>query len=608
MAFVPKGQILSQRWTVEAVSATRDSRRSMAQTPRHSPLHAVTLLSYAILLGGAVTMGITAYMVIVTYAALPYADGWEEVGAAAYGSSQLNPAWLWVQHSEHRLVIPKLFLALDLDRFHASQKFLLASIFLIQFLHLMLLGWSMRALGGWRGALWRTGMGLAALCLFCPTQWENFVWGFQVCFVLPCLFATASIVGLLRYWMDSRQPDRKPSWTWLVIANLAALGATYSLANGNLLWPILIAAAILLRLRFAAALSFVLTGAVSSALYLFHYIRPRWHADPVSSLRQPVTLFKYLTAYFGSSFIRGNFPAAAILGFAGLCLAAAVVLGFWSYVRSGRVFAVQLVLTLVFCVGTGFLTALGRLNFGIGQAFASRYQTIAMLFWCCLGLMALLYATTGERNLLVTVQVCLLVVMVGGALRVRSAIAGARLHAFRLDQAAMSLLTGVSDEVNFGLASGERPQQIKAEIKYLRNHRMSVFADDAYLQLDTPLKSAFDVVSPGQCQGELRSTTPLASMGGPALGISGWAWDYKHQQPPVRVLATINGVITGLAAVGEGKPEVRAANPQVKSDWAGFAGYVRDVRPGTPVSLYAVLGENPSQACLLTTFNYSEVK
>jgi hypothetical protein len=553
-------------------------------------------------------MGVTVYMVIVSYSSLLYADGWDEVGAAVYGSSQLNPAWLWVQHSEHRLIISKIFLAVDLYWFHASQVFLLVSIFAIQFLHLMLLGWAMRALGGWRGALWRTGMGLAALCLFCPTQWENFVWGFQVCFVLPCLFATASIVGLLRYWMDSRQPGRRPSWAWLVIANLAALGATYSLANGSLLWPILIAAAILLRLRFPAALSFVLTGAVSSALYLFHYMRPRWHADPVSSLRQPVALFKYLTAYFGSSFIRGNFPVAAILGFAGLCLAAAVVLGFWSYVRSGRAFAVQLVLTLVFCLGTGFLTALGRLNFGIGQAFASRYQTVAMLFWCCLGLMALLYATTGERNLLVAVQVCLLVVMVGGALRARSPIAGARLHGFRLNRAAMSILTGVSDEENFKLALGQNPHQIAAEIKYLRQHRLSVFADDAYLQLDTPLQSSFRMVAPEECRGALESSIPLESMGASALGITGWAWDSKRQKPPVQVIATANGVITGLATVGEGKPAIRAANPYVKSDWAGFAGYVRDVRPGTPVNLYAVLGENPPEACLIATVDYSEVK
>src|SRR5271167_4246521 len=206
------------------VSAAHDSCSSTAKGLGSSQSRIAILLSYAILLGGVITMGITAYMVVVSYSSLPYADGWIEANAGAYGTSPLNPAWLWAQHSEHRLIIPKIFLAVDLRLFHASQVFLLVSILAIQFLHLMLLGWSMRVLGGWRGTVWRTGMGLAAFCLFCPTQWENFGWGFQVCFVLPGLFATSSFVGLLLYWMDPKQPGRRRSWVWLVVANLAALG------------------------------------------------------------------------------------------------------------------------------------------------------------------------------------------------------------------------------------------------------------------------------------------------------------------------------------------------------------------------------------------------
>ncbi len=594
---------------MEVAAAVPGSRTSMLNLP--NPRSRVTsLLSYVVLLGGIITIGITVYLVIVTYSSLPYADGWDEVGAAAYGSSQLTPAWLWVQHSEHRLVLSKIFLAIDLSLFHASQKFLLASIFVIQFLHLTLLAWSMRVLGGWHGAVWRTGIGMAAFCLFCPTQWENFVWGFQVCFVLPGLFATASFVGLLLYWRHSKEPVRGRTWPWLVFANLAAVGATYSLANGNLLWPILIAAAVLLRLKFPAILSFVITGGVSSGLYFFHYTRPRWHADPISSLLNPISLLQYWTTYFGSSFVGGNNRLAVLLGVAGLAMAAATLLGLRAYVRSGRAFAVQLALTLLFCAGTAFITALGRLNFGIHQAFTSRYQTIALLFWCCLGLMALLYATAMERGrvLLVTVQIGLLTAMLVGASRVRSPIAAARLHGFRLNRAAMSLLTDVSDDDNFKLALGEKPQALRAEIKYLRLHRLSAFSSDAYLQLDTPLKATFAVVAPEQCRGALQSTTPLESLGTPALGITGWAWDYKRQKPPDLVLATVNGVITGLAAVGEWRPAIRAANPYVRSDWPGFAGYIRDLRPAAPVDLYAVLGGNPPQACPIATVNYSEVK
>lgn len=595
---------------MEVASAARDSGRSTVRSPRGSQSWIAIFLSYAILLGGMITLGITTYMVIVSYSSLPYADGWDEVGAAAYGWSQLNPAWLWVQHNEHRVVIPKIFLAVDLSLFHASQKFLLASIFAIQLLHLILLGWSMRVLGHWRGAIWRTGIGLAAFCLFGPPQWENFVWGFQVCFVLPGLFATLSFVGLLMYWIGSEKPSGPRSWVWLVVANLAALGATYSLANGSLLWPILIAAAILLHLRLSATLSFVLTGTVSTVLYFFHYFSPPWHADPMLSLREPLRLLQFLAMYFGSSFVRGNAHLAVLLGLVGVTIALAVILGFRLYVRSRGAFAIQLVLTLLFCAGTAFITALGRLNFGISESFASRYQTVALLFWCCLGLMALRYATgTGRSRIpLIAVQICLLAAMAIGASRVDSPLAGARLHGFRLNQTAMSLLTGVSDEETFKTALGHEPHQLVAQIKYLRNHRLSVFSDAAYLQLDSPLTSSFRVVTPEECRGAVESTTPLESKGTSAWGITGWAWDAQHQRPPVRVIATVNGVITGLAALGASRPAIRAANPYVTTDWAGFAGYVRDVRPAIPVNVYAVLDDNPPQACLIATVDYSEVK
>ena len=178
----------------------------IAQAPAASTSRITGPLSYAILLGGLATIVLALYMVVTSYSSLPYWDGWRQVDVAANGYSSVSPAWLWAQHNEHRLVLPKLFLAADLRFFRAHQVFLLASIFAIQLTHLALLSWSMRVLGGWTGDLWRSGTGLAAFCLFCPSQNENFIWGFQVCFVLPLLFQSLSFVALLLYATDSPRP------------------------------------------------------------------------------------------------------------------------------------------------------------------------------------------------------------------------------------------------------------------------------------------------------------------------------------------------------------------------------------------------------------------
>jgi hypothetical protein len=96
-------------------------------------------LSYGILLGGFLTITVSVYMVVATYSSLPFWDEWGQAALVAKGGSPLSPDLLWRQQNEHRLVIPMVFLAADLQLFQGKQVFLLASILAIQFLHLVLL-------------------------------------------------------------------------------------------------------------------------------------------------------------------------------------------------------------------------------------------------------------------------------------------------------------------------------------------------------------------------------------------------------------------------------------------------------------------------------------
>jgi hypothetical protein len=347
-----------------------------------------TVFSYAILLGGAITIGVAVYMVMVSYSILPFWDGWMQIGVVARGENPLSVAWLWKQYDVHRVVIPKLFLLVDLRWFRATQVFLLVCNLLIQFLHLLLWGWSMRVLGGWRGALWRTGVGLVAFCMFCCSQWMSFVQGFQISSLLPGLFATLSFVGLLLYWVHcGHQSNQGACWKYLLLSIAAALGATYSQSNGNLLWPLLVGAALLLRLRRAAVLSFAIAGIVNIAAYLYKYTHPA--PSILSSLETPVPSLKYLAAYFGSPWVRSNIRTAELIGIVGVIAFLIALPRLPFYVRARRPLHVLLALTLLFCFGTGLLTALKRINFGTVQAFSSRYQTVSLLFWCCMALLLL---------------------------------------------------------------------------------------------------------------------------------------------------------------------------------------------------------------------------
>jgi len=559
-------------------------------------------LSYAILLGGFITIGVAAYLVVISYSSLPFSDGWTPVAAAASGVNLLSFDWLVRQHNEHRLVIPKLLLIADLRLFQYRQVFLLASIFVIQLLHLLLLGWSMRVLGAWRGAVWRTGIGVAAFCLFCPSQWENFVWGFQVCFVLPGLFATLSFIGLLLYWIEPQPAcGTRRRWKFLVLSILAALGASYSLANGSLLWPLLVAAALFLRLRPPAVLSFAIAGTASTALYFHGYIRPLQHASPTSSAQVPAKVFQYLAIYLGSPWVREYDRWATFFGVAGLGLALCLVLRFRSYIQTSRAFSVQLVLTLTFCLGTAFMTAMGRVNLGLMQAFSSRYQTVAVFFWCCLGLLALAASSEeASRVVAMVFQLLLFAVLVRGATLARLPIKQARWHGFQLNMGAAALLTGVNDPTQLQLAF-PHPDYILRVLSYMRENQLSVFSDPLACQLGKALNSVFRVVSSDGCTGAVQSVIVTGAGESQGLQITGWAWDSKHRRPPAEIVATTDGVITGWGAVGDWRPTIRATRPWINTSFIGFGGYARDARESAPVHLYAILRGTPLEVCYFAT-------
>ena len=561
-----------------------------------------SILSYAIMVGGIITIFLCGQMVIASYSALPAWDGWNEVWVVADGHNPFSLHWLWRQNNEHRPAIPKLLLNVDLFLFRANQKFLLTSVFAIQVVELILLSWSMRVLGDWRGALWRSGTGLAAFCLFCPSQQENLVWGFQVCFVLPGLFATVSFAGLLLYWCRSRQNGAGEARKFLLLSILAALCATWSLASGNLLWMLLLAFAVFLKLPRIAVLSLAASGLASTLLYFRHYGSPHQSPAPLASLNMPMDLVRYVALYFGGSWVHDVGLTAEVIGIAGICIALFVVLHTKSYIRRLQAFCLQLVLIISFCVATAGITAVARLNFGLAQAFQPRYQTVALLFWCSLALLLLqhLRATHLWRYGYIAGQICLLAVLARAASLAREPIREAREHAFMLNVAASSLLTGVYEKTQLE-QSFPNMDAVLPYASYMRQHRLSIFSGKLPSLIGEPLASAFRVVSSDKCTGGVESLTPISDLGTRGTRISGWAWDYTHGHPPSNVIAVSNGIIAGLAAVGGWRPDLRTTSPSIKSSYVGYTGYVREVHNSAAVQIYAIIEDSPGAACLLAT-------
>jgi hypothetical protein len=220
------------------------------------------------------------------YSILPWGDMWDYWAWYLKYKDHLFTA-LWLQHNEHRIAVARLFFLVDQNLFHARAVFILVCIFLIQFFHALLLAWLAR-LANWRCKTGSVFLGAAAfLCLFSAQQYTNFTWSFQIQFVAVYFAVTAALTSVM---VLARSSSQGAAWVatrrhlWMAAAIVFGIIATYSMANGLLIWPLLVVVAYWYDLPRRDKAVLVVTGAIMWALYLGGYKTPPQH----SSIREGI--------------------------------------------------------------------------------------------------------------------------------------------------------------------------------------------------------------------------------------------------------------------------------------------------------------------------------
>ena len=533
------------------------------------------------LLAGVGSGIISAYIVITTYSPVPHWDEWSLFDHLADGNGWSLP-WLWAQHNEHRILTTRLLFLLDVELFHGTQIFLLASIFLTQLLQVSLLSWSLHKLGGIRRSAWRVGTGLIAYCILCPTQYENLVWGFQVQFVLSAAMATLAFLALMLHWREER--------AWLLATSMAAATiATWSLANGMLLWPLLLLAALLIGLKRRVFIGLSACGAINITLFFYRYhFPPHDDAQPYLPLGQRIL---YVPIYFGSTFVRHSIgPVAIIAGLLGIVASLAIILHALRQRKNASPFQLEMSLVMMMCLATAAATSTGRMHLGLQQATASRYQTFALLFWCCLGL-TLLVRLASNSTRFVAFASGLMLVMLGFASQARKPLMDAQEHQLRLRITEIALLAGARDPVVLINAYPD-PQVVVRGAEYMKQHRLSIFHGKEYEQLGQHIDSEYRVFPSAACSGYLTSKQPSPGESSEILRFTGFAWDQERKRPARDVVVTVDGQIRGFGTNVTVPLRLRNAQPDADPALFGWVAYVDQVRPGSVVHFYAVVGES----------------
>lgn len=274
----------------------------------------------------------------------------------------------WRLHNEHRLFFPTLIM-LELAKLTAWNIrvecwiiFLLATgcFYVIRrFL-----------IDGEKQGHTDTAVMVSSFLFFSESQWENWLWGFQIGILLMEFCLLLALYAVTRTDLKMRH---------ITAAVVFSFVGSFSFANGLLTWP-LIALALLLRRprQIMNAIALVAMYVAILALYFHGYKKPEAHPNILAFVNNPREYIAYSLMFLGHPI--GN-SSALILG--SVAIAGFIAGNILCFKKNLAVLNVRIALMAMglFSIGSAIIIGLGRVGFGADQAFAPRYITIANLLW-----------------------------------------------------------------------------------------------------------------------------------------------------------------------------------------------------------------------------------
>lgn len=554
----------------------------------------LNVLTYCVLFLGLATIAVTGMLVVHSYSGMPTADQWAPIEWLAAHNGIAGWQYLWQQHNEHRLLIPNIFYLVDIYLFHAQSIFLLVSIFFLQSLHLLL--WVVVLAKRFTPPIGRAAIGFAAFCLFRPTQIQNFIWGFQICFILTLVAGVAAFAAIT---LGARSAGNRRGY--FLAAIVCAVIASFSSLNGLLVWPVLVIACLALQWPRRVVALLIGTAAACLAAYFWGYA---WASS--LKLGQAAEIAKYFSYYFGASVHYlgpgswNSVSALVVLGTAALAVTALLV-AYIRVIRDQQIepFRLFLVSTGLFCIATAAMTALGRAQMGPEQAAAGRYQSYAMLFWLCFILTIVDTMQSREQQSKLIFGALLAVIaawMLAGMTQVPAFARALKSQRLEEETATLAIAAHAWDPILADFSPQSFLKEKNAQdMDFLWNIRGWIYDDKFYRALGQPLSATYALAAPTACQGELQQANGGANNLFPWQRLYGWGWDVAAKVRVEQVLIVDpEGDVIGL---GRGSDHEFPGN-QRSSDPRSWFAFVSPSEHPASLRAYAVVGA-PAKACLL---------
>jgi len=281
----------------------------------------------------------------------------------------------WALHSNHRIVFPKIIIAVlaFASRWNINYQLCL-SIGLAVITFIAMYSLSSMQVKKTGDDSWHLANILTCILLFSLVQHENWLWGFQLAWFLVNLCFVAAVYALLSN--HKLLPSLRIS-----IAAVFCFIASFSLAQGLLSWLAAIPAVVALEGNVAEKrkrlILWILLFFATCAIYSIDY-HPSRKTSIISLLNKPLVVIDYFLSLLGSPIVR----LSGISAFVGLLIFGIflfLAVNFGRKISEHREALPWLSIGLFSVLSALFITA-GRAEFGAIQAIeSSRYTTNSIL-------------------------------------------------------------------------------------------------------------------------------------------------------------------------------------------------------------------------------------
>lgn len=436
------------------------------------------LLASAVL--GAALAAWGVWVIVQSYSTLMYSDYWGTIDLyQLWLNGSLAFSDLRDRIAEHRLLVSRLFYLADYLLSDGDQLLNFWIIAATNVAHALVLTWVVSRSTEDRRIVAVFGT-LAVALMLSPAQYENLTWGFQVPFVQVYLFASLGIIGPAA--MQSHQPRSLTAFALFVGACVSATLSTYSMANGMLVWPIMLVLSLYLRLPLAYVGALAAIAAAVIFSYLFDFERPDIYNDYSKTLTHPATFLQFVTHYLaGPVKYIGNVPKILV---GGITLAVVAAIGLHALLRPVTCTRWQWVFIGImgFIVATAAVTALGRAGFhGVEHGVSKRYATPAVVLYVALFGYLATGALARSRSGAVLAVAAMAIFALAATLVYQQRIPRWIDKVAGREQAMVAYLAGARPADLLDLIGRVwQADKFAADVAFLRDHRLSIFTDPLF--------------------------------------------------------------------------------------------------------------------------------